>query len=1294
MKRVLLSGLFFTVLMLFGKLALAQNPNIPFDHLTNEEGLPNSTVFNILQDKKGFLWFGTKNGLCRYDGYNFTLFKTIVNNDHTISDNWVSTLFEDSKGVLYVGTWNQGLNIYNNKNENFIRYKISQNKDSLGSNNIRSIKEDSKGMIWIGTADNGFYSYDKKERKFTSFSLPPNCINNCIDMIIDKDDNLWIVNTRLELFKFATRTKEFKVIKKSFSNEQNFEELKAKLLIDRKGILWICTNFSGLYNYDLKNNIIKHWISDPNNTNSLNSNIICDIQETNDGKIWIATDGGGIDIFDVEKNKFYHNTHHFNNSKSLSSNAVYCLYLDSYNNIWAGTYLSGINIYNPNKLQFSTYLPNTSNQSDLSSNSVLAIYQDMDGDFLIGTDGGGMQIYNPDKLGGNFIHYNPDETNPKSACPEVVKTIYQTKNGIIWIGTWNNGLVKFDEKTNKFTYLGWDNTNPEALASPYVWSIMEDDKNLLWIGIWPFGVDIFDWKTNKVVKQIRQSNGFKGKYVSQIFKDSKGRIWVATEDAGLNRYIAKSDKFVNYQNDPNNQRSLSYNSLSGVFEDSKGTIWIETQGGGLNKYDEITDDFTVINEKNGLINNEIAGILEDGNGDFWISSNKGIFKFSPSTYITRSFDIDDGIQGNLFNNCASLKSKDGRFYFGGTNGFSAFYPERIKVNSYQPPLYIVSFSIFNKLVAINSPDSILKQSIIETKEITLPYSKSVFTFEYASLNFNRTKKNQYAYRMENFEDNWNFVGNKRYATYTNLDPGQYTFLVKATNDDGVWNGNPTSIKITITPPFYYTLWFKALIAFSILLCVFLFYNWRTSQLKRQKKILEKKVSERTADLKNANTELEEQKEEILQQNEEIKLQKEVVEEQHAKIETAYQKLTLNEQQLEKVVEERTKQLVIAKQKAEESDKLKSSFLANLSHEIRTPLNAIVGFSGLLIDGKAEQEEQEMFKSMIQSSSDSLLNLINDILDFSKIEAGQVDIIEAPVNLSKIIAEIRELSNHTLLKLNSGSNKEIDFRIISPPEFNDMVIISDENRLKQILQNLINNAFKFTSKGFVELSFELINDRKFLKFSVKDTGIGISKENQEIIFGQFRKIENPSSNLYRGTGIGLSICKHLVKMLGGTIGVESDLGKGSVFHFTIPFQMQNIVSKKDPTQFIGLQIPNFKDKNILIVEDEDSNFILIELYLKKTNATIIRASNGLEALELYNKNPNFDIILMDIKMPVMDGFEALKNIRKNKSSAIIIAQTAHSYTDEIEKIKVVGFTDYLLKPIGANKLYLTLQKYLE
>ncbi len=930
----------------------SQKPVIEFDHLTNEDGLPNSTINTLLQDKYGFLWFGTYNGLSRFDGYHFTVYKNNSKKNNTISDNRINILFEDREGTLYVGTWDQGLNIYNRASESFTRYQKTDQPNSISSNKIYSIAEDSKGYIWIGTPDAGLSRFDKKTKQFKQIAMPASYNNtSCVAIAIDKNDNLWLTNTGDGLFKYQPDKDEFTMINNPLQNDANMTGWNKKMLFDKKGFLWIATRGTGLYRYDTQNNTMQHWLSDLKNPNSISSNMVYDILEKDDNYMWIATDGGGINLFDIKNNIFYQYTNNQGIANTISTNAVYCLFKDKAGIVWIGTFSGGVNIYNPYKQKFPCYRPNPQNTNSLIYKSVLAIYQDRDNDIIIGTDGGGFDILKTDKDGEKFVHYRPDKANPLNSAPPVVKAIFQDSEGNIWFGTWSKGLVKFDKKTGNFKYFPWNDRDPNTLSGPDVWCFSEDSKKQLWIGVLGRGLDVMDIKTEKIVKKYNSfdNSGFKGANVFSIYKDSKNRYWSITEGDGINKYIEGTDKFVNYQNDPRNYNSLSFNDVRSVFEDSKGQLWFGTLGGGINLYNERTEDFTAITESDGLISNTVMGILEDNAGNLWISTNKGMCKYNPKTKKFRNYDVADGLQANEFNYCASIKSKSGRFYFGGINGFNAFFPEKIVDNSFKPPVFITSFSIFNRPITVDSPDSILNKSILETKDIVLSYDKSVFTFEFAALNYIQTKKNQYAFMMENFEKDWNYVGYKRDATYTNLDPGTYYFKVKASNNDQVWNEEGVTIKITITPPFWKTWWFRLLFSLLIAGGAVGFYFYRMNQIKRKNAHLEKLVKERTADLMKANGLLLEHQEEILQQNEEINAQKELVQEQNQDLESAYHNMqTISEfgQQISATLEIDVISEVLYHYLSANMD------ISIFGIAIYNPIRQILAWKSFLVDGKS------------------------------------------------------------------------------------------------------------------------------------------------------------------------------------------------------------------------------------------------------------------------------------------------------------------------------------------------------
>jgi signal transduction histidine kinase len=537
---------------------------------------------------------------------------------------------------------------------------------------------------------------------------------------------------------------------------------------------------------------------------------------------------------------------------------------------------------------------------------------------------------------------------------------------------------------------------------------------------------------------------------------------------------------------------LSLNNVSIIFEDSKGTIWFGTQGGGLNKYNEKTDDFTIINEKNGLACNYIAGILEAKNGDLWISSNKGIFKFNPLTRKTKTFDLADGLQGNEFNPSSSLKANDGRFYFGGINGINAFFPDHIKENPFIPPVYITSLSIFNKLITFNSPDSILKQSILETTEITLPHYKSVISFEFAALDYIEPVKNQYAYRLENFESEWNYVGNKRNATYTNLDPGEYFFHVKASNNDGIWNETGTTLKIVITPPWWKTTF--AIVSFALLIIGLLlgFYFYRINQLNRQKVLLEKLVMDRTNELKEkneilfnqsnqlseTNTLLEERQKFIQEQTEELRAHNDILnkqaiqlsetntllEERQQFIEEQSEELRahneiLNKQAIQladtnalleerqQQIEEQAEELLASNDKLSTVNATKDKFFSIIAHDLKSPLKSSLGFCGLILSRYKQMDDNKRINliGIVHESSKNLFKLLDNLLQWARSQTGDINFQPVEIDLNELIEVNTILVENLILEKNLEMKNNLS---------GELKIFADRNMIDTVIRNLI------------------------------------------------------------------------------------------------------------------------------------------------------------------------------------------------------------------------------------------------
>ncbi len=994
----------------------------------------------------------------------------------------------------------------------------------------------------------------------------------------------------------------------------------------------------------------------------------------------------------------------------MNSLGITNIFEDMQDNIWAGSIQGGVNIAASGK-SFINY-NNFSNGINLDIININAVEEDSKGNLWIGSFDNGINLINA-KTGQKKIFIN-DKNKSNSLGYGTVFKIFEDIKKNIWIGTYLGFLQKYDPLSNSFISFPYFPEKGDSSEGRDIRSIIEDWQGNLWLAASGFGMSRFNPVTKKFkhfhcdVKNLNTS--LADNYTFQLLFDNEKNIWVATP-SGLSKFNPFTETFTNYYHNLNDSNSLCHNFVNTLFEDSRKNLWIGTTF-GLDILEKSTGRFVHFFEKDGLPSNLIKCILEYKPGELWISTGNGISRMRYEKKSNgkvfakfRNYNQSDNLQDNIFWERSGCKTSNGNLLFGCEKGIILFDPDKIIDNTEIPKVYITGIKLFNKPVLIGEYDSLLKHNINQTNEIKLKYNQNFITFNYVAINYISKENNHFAYKMEGFDPDWNYVVNKREAIYTNLDPGTYTFKVKASNNDRYWNEKGASIKLIILPPFWSNWWFRLLLIVIILSIGSSYYFFRINILNKQNLVLEKKVEERTHDLSSANSELMEKNNWIISQNEEIKskneeiivksheinLQKGLLEEQKNKIEKAFDELSKYRNKLEEIVENRTRELIIAKDKAEESDRLKSSFLANLSHEIRTPLNAIIGFSSVIIEPYITEDDRQKYNSIIQSSSNTLLSLINDIIDFSKIEAGHLDIILREVSLSKIFSDIQEIFALEIKNQYVGIAKNVEFKVNIDEKIQSINFVTDETRLKQILTNLINNSIKFTDQGCIEVGCKLIGE-KTLEFFVKDTGIGIPNEYKEIIFQRFRKIENDNIHLYRGAGLGLSISQHLVRLLGGDIRVESNYGSGSVFYFSIPFNQK--AERKETIRTITSSIPNLFNYLILVAEDDYASYLYLEKLLQKTNARVLHASNGKEVIIIYESNKDIRLILMDIKMPDMNGIEALFELKRKNIQIPVIAQTAYAFYDDIKKINEAGFTDYLLKPVISNDLFKMLYKHLK
>ena len=1144
------------LLLLFAQIINAQCFEPKFEHLSSANGLSNNTVNCILRDHNGFMWFGTYNGLSKYDGYDFTTYTNKPSNKFSLSGNRVFSMLEDKNGLIYVGTWSKGLDIYDDKTDNFKCYKHDdKDTNSISSDEILCLYIDSKERIWIGTRNGGLNLFDPLKGTFKQYIFAPkqNSEKNDVFGISELPNGNLILATRGSgICFFDIQKKEYQLFHNPNNGEDDFTGWEKSLYRDKKGIFWITAKGSGFYKYNYDTNKVIQYKNNPNNSNSLSSNIVAQIIEYRDGKYLIATDGGGLNYFDTETNSFAVFTNNGINKNNLSSTQMYCLYLDPTDILWIGTFGGGLNIYDHKNDKFATYKPNPTNPTSLSHRSVLSILQDRDENIWIGTDGGGLNLYNPKINSEKFIHYKKNPNNPNGIGINIVKSIFQDSNGSIWLGSWLEGLEQYNPKTGIFKHYTADPNNPNKIMSNSTWAMIEDDEKNLWLSSFDLGVDVMNLETGKIrhYRVGTKKGDLTHRNTQILFLDSKKHIWLGTEDGGLLRYNKEKDNFIAYRNDSTKLNSLSSDDIRAIFEDSDGRLWVGTQSQGLNLFDEKSETFTIFTEDDGLIGNSVYGILEDNNKNLWISTTKGISKFNYSTHKFTNYTNLDGLIDADFNYGASLKAKDGRFYFGGLNGFNAFYPEKITINPLKPKVYITNLKLFNQSVTLGDKSKILDKPIIECTKITVSHTQNVLTFQYTGINYTLPIKNQFAYQLIGFDTDWNYVKFKREVTYTNLDPGEYTFRVKASNNDGVWNEEGTSLKVVVLPPFWATWWFRTFLIGCTILLISMYISLRIRKIKNQRNLLKKMVDERTIELQETNSVLYDLNRELSEvnilleeTNEEISEQKEQLIFQNDEIKEKSEELEMHRNHLEELVEERTEELLTAKEKAEESERLKASFLANMSHEIRTPLNAIVGFSNLLTLQENTPDDVADYTSIINKNTEDLLMLIDDILDLSTLEAKQSSRNDTVYNVNHFIDNFfkywkthQQTDKRTLVLENNVLNPMLTF-------------VSDEHKMRQILSNLMGNACKFTDEGSVTLSFSFKNGEYI--FAVKDSGIGIAQKNLDVIFDWFRKIEDDRNKLFRGNGLGLAISTRLAELLGGKLWAESELNVGSTFYFSIP-----------------------------------------------------------------------------------------------------------------------------------------------
>ncbi len=1096
---------------LCGNTAFAQQDHIVFEKLSLEHGLSQTTVSAIIQDRDGFMWFGSRNGLNQYDGYQFKVFKNIAFDSSSLSDNWIMSLCIDRNGHLWIGTLNRGLNRYDPLSGVFHHYDTKGMPSlTLPNNRVQALTVDLKGHVWIGTVKglsrydgNTFYHYFNdpgdgssiSDNYITSLAVDPNGILwigtrrglNRYDgtvfthirhdpanpaslsediitaLTVDSSGFVWAGTESGGLNRLSINDRSYAVKRyvKSASNSQwlSHNEILA-LYTDRTGCVWVGTR-KGLNQYCRITDSFTKYLNNKDDAGSISNDEIRSIYQDRSGILWIGTyGGGGINKLDLKKPKFVH--YHFSPkiTGSLSDDVVRTFFKDRSGRLWIGTH-AGLNRYDAQTHSFISYQQNPLDPFSISNNEIRAIIDDRDGNLWIGTEGGlnRMSIDADGRLRFTAFRANPED--PNSLSDNKVFTIYQDKDDYLWLGTNGGGLNRFDKETRTFRRFLHDPLNPHSISSDYI---------------------------------------------SVVYGTREGVIWIGTFGGGLNKMVRNEkgrETFVVYQNDPRNTKTISSDVIYSILEDKQGTLWIGTNT-GLNRFNKSDETFENISEKDGLPDSYIYGILEDDHGYLWLSSVGGLTKYDPVTKKVRNYDIRDRLQSNEFKYGSYYKARDGEMFFGGVNGFNSFYPDRVQDNPYQPPVVLTAFQRTNG-AGLHLEDQIM----LRNQRIQINYGEN-FLFEFSALDYSCPSKNLYAYRLRGYDRDWIQAGHRRTANYTNLDGGTYLFEVRGSNADGVWSDQTASVEVYIRPPFWQTWPFRILVLAGLILTALAVYEWRVRSIRRRNEELERKVGERTKALRD----------------------------------TQYQLI--------------------------QSEKISAvgRMVAGITHEINNPLAFVIGNLSMF------EEYVERLRTIIRAfekiiseriaDSDSLIRQIRDTHDYEDLITDAQASIKSCGNgaerIKKIIMNLRTFSmlNERDLML-SNINTELHNAVLQMKEkagdrvrlieqYGDLPMIDCfPGLLNLVFVNIITNAIEAIPQyGDVFIHTDVHPDL-YIQIRIRDTGVGITPDRIGKIFDPFFT----TKEIGQGTGLGLSISYGIIKTHKGDIRVWSEPGKGTEFTILLP-----------------------------------------------------------------------------------------------------------------------------------------------
>jgi signal transduction histidine kinase/ligand-binding sensor domain-containing protein/DNA-binding response OmpR family regulator len=1224
--------------LMFSAVARAADPELWIKSLSIENGLSESSVQCILQDRKGLIWMGTRDGLNRYDGYDFIVYNYDESNPMTVSSNFINCLFEDSEGRIWVGTNANGVCYYSYDSDNFTRINDAANDEfNLTNTNIWDILEDKDGNIWIATQDGLFQYSVSKDRIVQRFvkSSRPGAIsdNNIRTLALDSTGNLWLGTDDGGICQFNHLSNQFNCFTNSTNDPNSLSSNHIrKIHFQSDSLLWVGTIDKGFNQFNIfsfRNKRYGFFHEQDQNVSPYPQ--ITGFLNAQDGKLWISTENQGVKLFDPQDASYITYEHSSYSANSISSNSITCLYKSRDGIIWAGAMGYGVNYFFTNNHGVKGFEHNPFDPSSLSHNNVRCIFQNQNGDIWVGTDGGGIDIFDSEMRKINEINSKTTQSYFRS---NVVLGIKSDSKGNIWFATWGDGLIRYDAKTRQLhKYLNIPG-NPKSVRSNFILNIYVDGEDNLWVSCYKEGLaykaadsDFFE-SVNFVESDDYERELY---YITGILVDTQKNVWISTFN-GL--FLKKGNAYLSFRHNMNDTSSISSNIIYCTFEDSKGRIWIGTNN-KLNLYDPVRRIFLKYGNHEGFPSNVIYNIIEDDFGYLWLSTNKGIIRYHPDEGTVKKYSTHHGLLSSQLNPNSSFKINSGQLLFGGISGFNIIDPAHGGWKKDNPTVLLTNFYQYNQLQRPGAENSPLSQHISKIPELVLRHSEKVFTLEFVGLNYFSPNHTEYAYRLKGFEKDWNFVGADKQATYTNLNHGKYVFEVMAKETDQEWQYDVTSINITILPPFWKTgiaYFIYILIIFSsVIFLRLLILNKERIKMKEKFDLYRVKKSQEMEAMRirfftNISHDLRTPLTLILAPFENL-LKTETNEEKKYQISVVHK----NALRLERLINQL---LDLRKQET-------SSLKLNLNH------GDIHLFLSQIIESFQDLAHQKNIRLSIESNQRSLYLLF----DHDK--------------LDKIMYNL--LSNAFKFTLDGG---KITVR----------VDVSDA----------------IPGNSMPPSDFD-----KYLCIDVADTGKGIPSELHEKVFERFYHMNDVTYTGIEGAGIGLSLSKDFVELHGGRIILDSEPGKGSHFKVYIPLLHAEskelpMASDEDMMDELGTDVKEFyKEKPVvLIVED---NFELRD-YMCNTlgkEYTVVASEDGELGLTAAFENIP-DIIITDIMMPKLDGIEMTKMLKSDLRTSHIPVILLTARSADVEKLEGlnVGADDYITKPFSFELLEARMQNLMQ